>query len=299
MYMSTNNKDPIDRVKVIGCGLVVIFLLFIAFLLFKFTQDFPIFTWNISDRTPKQVLDSWKDTSSILNSLISPILLFFSVVLLWLTWRTSRSELIETRKVINKQLSNQRRKDDLDILSRQTLYLNDKMNKKLKIFDLYNISAHDELFNFLEELYQNSDPRLIEFYKSIGFNYEEAQSSTNDFAEQLYLKLYPIEYSQNELVLRGSMLGHNYNEFDYFSHYIRLKSHKVKNIFLDVFSMIYMRNIHKNQNFISIMLLLRKIHNTQSDHKKELIEEFKLTFNLEIAKNLIQLSSDIPNDFLE
>lgn len=297
--MSTNNKDPIDRVKVIGCGLVVIFLLFIAFLLFKFTQDFPIFTWNISDRTPKQVLDSWKDTSSILNSLISPILLFFSVVLLWLTWRTSRSELIETRKVINKQLSNQRRKDDLDILSRQTLYLNDKMNKKLKIFDLYNISAHDELFNFLEELYQNSDPRLIEFYKSIGFNYEEAQSSTNDFAEQLYLKLYPIEYSQNELVLRGSMLGHNYNEFDYFSHCIRLKSHKVKNIFLDVFSMIYMRNIHKNQNFISIMLLLRKIHNTQSDHKKELIEEFKLTFNLEIAKNLIQLSSDIPNDFLE
>ena len=47
------------------------------------------------------------------------------------------------------------------------------------------------------------------------------------------------------------------------------------------------------------MQLLKKIHNIKSDYKKELIEEFMLIYDLEIAKRLIQFSDDIPDNFFE
>jgi len=302
--MTENKPEYSANVMRMFCyGIIVFFTLIILFVLFKFTEDFPIFTWDINDRTPEQVLNNWKDTSSILNSLLSPILLFFSVVLLWLTWRTSRTELSLTRNIIKEQLSNQRRKDDLDILSRQSLYLNEKMNEKLKVFDLfYNSSANVELFNFLDGLYKNSNPRLLEFYKSIGFDYE-AQSSKNDFSNELYLKLYQIEQSQKELIIRGTHIsvcyGLNFNKCKYLNKFIGLEAYKVQNIFFDVYSAIYMENLLINQYVKSTMLLLRKINNTESVYKKELIQEFMLIYDLEIAKRLIQFSDDIPDNFFE
>jgi len=60
-----------------------------------------------------------------------------------------------------------------------------------------------------------------------------------------------------------------------------------------------MENLLINQYVKSTMLLLRKINNTESVYKKELIQEFMLIYDLEIAKRLIQFSDDIPDNFFE
>lgn len=290
----SNKTKKLDRfIKVLPFILIIPTALLSIFVV-TFAIDFPTYLG-----TEK----SWLNTAQILNGILTPILTFASIVLIALTWLTTKKEMESTRAQLEEQILYQQRKDDLDILSRQSLYLNEKMIKKQKVFDLYNNAANDELFNFLEGLYQNSNVRLLEFYKSIGFNYEEAQSSINDFAEQLYFKLYPIELSQKELVFTGTHIsacyGLNFNKCDYLNDIIRHQSYKVKNIFFDVFSAIYMKNLFSNQYVNSTMLLLKKIHHTESDYKKELIEEFKVIYDLELAKRLIQFSDDIPDNFFD
>ncbi|WP_033026514.1 hypothetical protein [Pseudoalteromonas sp. BSi20429] len=71
-------------------SILVIFSMFlvISIVIFRFSQDFPYWSNHIN---------AWTNTANIFNGLISPILLFFSVILIWLTWRTSE-EVLQTQK---------------------------------------------------------------------------------------------------------------------------------------------------------------------------------------------------------
>lgn len=89
--------------KIIGSTTLILLLAFVVYAFCQFGQDFPYFTWNIESNTSEKVLKDWKDTTSILNNFLSPIFLLLSVILLWLTWSTSKKELKETRQQLNFQ----------------------------------------------------------------------------------------------------------------------------------------------------------------------------------------------------
>jgi len=88
---------------VIGYVLLILLLLFVLYVFYQFTLDFPEFTWNKLNRTPKETLNDWVNTASIVNGFLSPLLLLGSVILLWLTWQTSKKELFETKEQLNFQ----------------------------------------------------------------------------------------------------------------------------------------------------------------------------------------------------
>ncbi|MCG9710236.1 hypothetical protein L1D46_15680, partial [Pseudoalteromonas sp. Isolate3] len=70
---------------------------------FMFFSDFPVYLGTEQ---------SWLNTASIVNGFVTPILTFATIILLWLTWNTSKKELQETRE----QLSFQSSRDTLLII---------------------------------------------------------------------------------------------------------------------------------------------------------------------------------------
>jgi len=81
------NKD-INWKAIFQILVIVSMLVAISIVIFKFSQDFPYWSNHIN---------AWTNTANIFNGLISPFLLFFSVILIWLTWRTSE-EVLQTQK---------------------------------------------------------------------------------------------------------------------------------------------------------------------------------------------------------
>lgn len=131
--------------------LVVLFLL-AAWVLLQFQSSFPY----RSNST-----ESWEKTSSIINGLITPILTFMSVILIWLTWRTSKTELEEARNQMSFQSN----------LNSLTIILDDlvqTINQELKP----SSAQIENMANYFFNSYETMDD--AEFERLFGFEKRDA-----------------------------------------------------------------------------------------------------------------------------
>lgn len=88
--------------KILPWLLLLPLILLILFTI-TFYLDFPVYMGTEQ---------SWLNTASIVNGFVTPMLTFATIILLWLTWNTSKKELKETRE----QLSFQSARDTLLII---------------------------------------------------------------------------------------------------------------------------------------------------------------------------------------
>jgi hypothetical protein len=110
-------------------------------------------------------ITEWVNTATYFNNLLSPIFLFITILLLYWTWRDTkealeiqskelalqRRELKSNRSIQEKQLKNQKLKDDLDIFSRRINELDKRFVSPLSEKELIYFLPH-----FLSAL-QNND----------------------------------------------------------------------------------------------------------------------------------------------
>ena len=101
MTKKTNDENK-NLTKYLPWLLLLPLILLVVFC-FLFFSDFPVYLGTEQ---------SWLNTASIVNGFVTPILTFATIILLWLTWNTSKKELQETRE----QLSFQSSRDTLLII---------------------------------------------------------------------------------------------------------------------------------------------------------------------------------------
>lgn len=71
--------------------LLAVLAILLGIIIFNFYGAFP---------TRNNSTESWKTTASIINGLITPILTSFSIILIWMTWQTSKKELEATNNAL-------------------------------------------------------------------------------------------------------------------------------------------------------------------------------------------------------
>ncbi|WP_257325960.1 hypothetical protein [Pseudoalteromonas rhizosphaerae] len=141
MSKRTKNNPVFWYVTILlGIFAVVVFFFFIRF---SFNLETPI--------------NNWVDTASYFNGILTPPLLAITSILIFLTWKTSKLELKETRKILDKQL---------DLISTQNLtidrpFLYQIFRGKLQRFDNILNSTYD-CDSFIELYIWVNENRLVE-----------------------------------------------------------------------------------------------------------------------------------------
>lgn len=129
-------------------SLIVIFciVVFAYFIRFSFNFNTPI--------------ESWVNTASYFNGILTPPLLAITSILIFLTWQTSKKELEETKELLKIQSETQKFKDDLDIFSKRINELDKKFVSAISERDLIYI-----LPRFLSALHNNN--LVQDYYKKV------------------------------------------------------------------------------------------------------------------------------------
>jgi len=300
-----DTEDSITLVKIIGYGLLILSTLFIFFVIYKFTKDFPIFTWDINNRSREEVLDHWKDTSSILNSLLSPILLLFSVVLLWLTWRTSKKELEETKSLLKSQNINQKFKDDIDLYSRRVNTLSKKFEEQFKkksmpateesAIALVTVAQIYDDEVIANRIYENFDKSLVDKYSTAKFKNHSTITRVHDY---LYQYLIKGTINLNTIIKYSALRGKFKNNMDFIK--FSKRDLMLYETVIDRLWCYYFEKDLSNYYLIdSFNLLLMKICEVPKEQKNDFIDELLLNFDREVVEILIQKNEKIPNDILK
>jgi len=271
------------HLKLLPWALLAPLFLSVLFCVYFFS-DFPIYTG-----TEK----SWLNTAQIINGILTPILTLSSIILLGLTWLT-------TKKELNFQLLKQQKRDELELVIRQSKILNDKMIEQTQIM---NIISPEPIFEFLEKLYLFNHPRLSSYYKAIELPNELKLNSKEFFSEFIYTHLQNTKESRYNLIIEGTRIsvltGLSFDLTKYLEIALSDETVSMKRAFFGVFSILYMRDLMKHQEVKSFNYLLKKIRDCNHKYRDEIKIEFKLLFNEEIAERLIQFNDEIPNDFLK
>ena len=268
--------------KLLKWLLVIPFVLAIGFGVFFFS-DFPEYTG-----TEK----SWLNTAQIINGVLTPILTLASIILLGLTWLT-------TKKELKIQLLRQQKQENIEFTRIQSKALNDKMQEQVEILSI--LDPHT-VFDFLEKLYSLQNFRLTDFYSDLDFPDGKVPKKVSDYCEYMYTDLKNIRESRKFLISEGARISICYGSVDevgYFKKVICDEKISVRRVFLNVFAMLYIRSLEKHQEVKSFNYLMKKIQTTNGEYRDELKVEFKLVFDNEISERLLQFNDDIPNGFLD
>lgn len=110
--------------------------LLLTFFICFFIHDFPEYIGTE---------ESWLNTAQILNGFLTPILTLASIMLIYFTWTTTKTDLEETKKYLKYQ----EEREQLQIFSRRVSKLNEKFDTKID-FNI-KVGAGMELTNFLEK----------------------------------------------------------------------------------------------------------------------------------------------------
>jgi hypothetical protein len=256
--------------KIIGITSLILLLAFVIYAFFQFGQDFPYFTWNIENNPSEKILKDWKDTTSILNNFLSPVFLLLSVILLWLTWRTTKKQLKQTEISLNNQMMNQEKSEQLSIVSRQARTLDEKFSKLIPIITLI---GSDGMMNMLINI------------KKLKLRLEVEDSLLN------------AAFSINSLIKKFKYCDTDYSWPEYFEKSLKENPDSFLILIHNQVALFYFKNIDEQTEVKSFYFLIKKIMNSPDFYRSELIEEFKLNFDIEIAIELIKLNPDISNDF--
>jgi hypothetical protein len=270
-------------------SIVVIFAIFVIFFFRRFTYDL------------EAPVENWVNTASYFNGILTPPLLAITSILIFLTWKTSQRELKATKEILEEQLENQIKKDDLESIIRQSENLDNRFSKTNKVIDIISL---DLIFNILEIFIDLSERELLIYCKNISsedFKNIKTKESAISFLRGYILNLQFTKYSL--ATIGDSIQWKDCNESDGGTKAFLLQSFKRQSKsptrdIIDVLGVLFYLNLKKQSEVKSFDYLIEKIHNSKSDYKTDLIEEFKLNFNSELADILIKLNNTVPDDML-
>lgn len=239
-------------------------------LLITFYKAFPV---------RSDAVESWLNTSSIINGLITPVLTLVSIVLLWVTWKTSKIELKTSNDLLKFERNRQLIKFIVDDIS-----------------NAYNQEVDDvimaESFKRAFEILINPEENLqgqaaIEIIKSLLENYTVSHLE-NDLKAQITNK---SRLTHSEVVRK---------KHDKFSLLLTDDS-KLFEIFEQLFKeqliKVYFENDFFSEHNNHLLAKLKKLfmYLEKIDHEESSTFEILLFVSLFMDKNLLQELSTIPD----
>jgi hypothetical protein len=251
-------------------------------LLSEYREAFPI-------RSNTQ--SAWNNTATIINGLISPILALVSIVLLWMTWVTTKSEMKLTRRLLDIQLIEEKKKNSLEIFSRRINNLNDKINKKIDIRTSSNVA--NDLINLLHGAASCDDrvnlSKLLTNHVSENFNSGSSEVTAAELTSLIFNRGFYVSTALHRYVV-----SINKELKPDFSSCIKMKDkEECLNILLGY-------HFYSSNEFNVINNALSRLINNICEYdeitKNELFEEFALNFDMELAKAIIGMPSSEINE---
>lgn len=251
-------------------------------LLNEYREAFPI---------RSNTLSAWNNTATIMNGLISPILALVSIVLLWMTWVTTKSEMKLTRNLLNLQLNEEKKKNSLEIFSRRINNLNDKINKKIDLRTSSNVA--NDLIDLLYGTASCDDrvnlSKLLTNNVCDNFNSGSGGVTAAEMASLIFNKDFYVS-----TVLHRYVVSINEEIKPDFSSCIKMKDkEECLNILLRYH--FCLSNEFKIINN-ALSRLINNIREYDEITKNEFFEEFALNFDMELAKAIIGMPSSEINE---
>jgi len=264
-------------------------------------EFFDHFQFNL--RTP---IKNWVDTATYFNNILSPILFFASILLLYRTWKDTkqaldfqRTELKIQRENFEKQIKNQEVKDKLEIFSRRVRELSDKFtNKKVK-----DLLADLEFSRRMSELTVNSiDNDIISVFRVNESSSTSIQEAVKEYDKNKFSALFTRSYCYVSSITLESVFSEFFYEIgDDKDFYDMLKLSKEMPDYFVKYIIAYAL-ISSEKTIVEIRAfnsLLRQINQLEKEIKTLFIDELLLNFKYELAQALIKINKDIPDDVLE
>lgn len=279
-----------------GLNVVITVLLFIWVSIDTF---FDRFKYNLN--TP---LENWIDTAVYFNNLLTPVLLLATVFLLYWTWKDTKTaldlqqqELSENRLLFKEQIENQKHKDSLDIYSRRVIELSKKFDLPIRseslnlrvckvIADCYKDPS------FSKKAYSNFPDEII---RELDFPRDKLNKED---ARKMFVIKYLIEHKRtlNNIILSYTAKIKDEEE---------LKELVLKNYKFPVNSIDRVKcfDLFKNESdkieLVAFYRLIDKISQADKKHKRDYVEELLVNFDNVVARKLIELNDNVPNDILK
>lgn len=272
----------LETVRKITPYLILFALSVCCLLLNEYREAFPI-------RSNTQ--SAWNNTATIMNGLISPILALVSIVLLWMTWVTTKSEMKLTRNLLNLQLNEEKKKNSLEIFSRRINNLNDKINKKIDLRTSSNVA--NDLINLLHGKVGDADrislSKLLTNNVCDNFNSGSGEVTAAEMASLIFNKDFYVSTALHRYVV-----SINEEIKPDFERCLKMKDkEECLNILLGYH--FCLSNEFKIINN-ALSRLINNIYQYDEITKNELFEELALNFDMELAKAIIRMPSSEINE---
>lgn len=279
-----------------GFNVVITVLLFIWVSIDTF---FDRFKYNLN--TP---LENWIDTAVYFNNLLTPVLLLATVFLLYWTWKDTKTaldlqqqELSENRLLFKEQIENQKHKDSLDIYSRRVAELSKKFDLPIKseslnlrvckvVADCYKDPS------FSKKAYSNFPDELI---RELDFPRDKLNKED---ARKMFVIKYLIEHKRtlNNIILSYTTKIKDEEELKE----LVLNNYKFP---VNAIDKVKCFDLFKNESdkieLVAFYRLIDKISQADKKYKRDYVEELLVNFDNVVARKLIELNDNVPNDILK
>ncbi|WP_352295839.1 hypothetical protein [Pseudoalteromonas sp. 20-MNA-CIBAN-0454] len=267
------NKD-INKKEKFQILVIVSMFIVISIVIFQFSQDFPYWSNHIN---------AWTSTANIFNGLISPILLFFSVILIWLTWRTSE-EVLQTQK---NELKTARLEHQLIRFGRHAKQL----HTQIKTIDLLpeKTAVRGEIIKYTDK---DSDFKKL-WLKHLSCTDKELGSKLAEYFVNTPLFIYKCIEVYNRL-RRG-------NEKPIDVKKLIAESNNIDESVCELIGEALSSTLQNKNEFKDFIRLMKQnIDLTESDDsyfRDEYIAELTLNFDKKLIKELLQYDLTLSQDF--
>lgn len=279
-------------------GLVVFLIILISLVIGGVTYHFNLYF----DYNPKNVsLEGWSNVAIYFNNALSPLLMLLSVILLFLTWRTSKLELEKTQLALNSQILLQKKKNDIDIIARQSKDLKEQFEKKYDILDFVD---YEFIHSIIHTLIDSPSDVVIRYCKDLkedGFSEVKTKRQAIEYTHRYIIEM---TLTKKTLIQIGESILWRENSDDGGAiKYLKLQMEDEKSFILrdihDILGAYYFANIGEMPETRSFNYLINKICDTDPKYRSDIIEEFKLSFDLKLAKILLRKNSHEYKSLLE
>lgn len=280
-----------DRVTYIILGVISVGIIFI---LYSFYSAFP----NRVDTT-----DSWLNTATIINGLITPLLTSLSIVLIWMTWRVSKKELNSTRELLETQVRSQKVKDELEVFSRRATVLRSKFYDTKMTLDSLNknttvVLLLTQIIKYNEEVSTNRAYEGLsqdQIAKIVVDNGGIMYGDTKFDILMFYFLKYQFSLSETFQEYKYTTL---YSESQFIEHAKRLVPYPDKLLKATICFSLCTSDSPIPELSMFRFLINKVLQQTDLD-RKMFIEEFNYVFDYELAEKIIMLTEHNADTILK
>lgn len=251
-----------------------------------------LFFYNTNEKLKLEDIDSWVNSAIFLNNFITPPILIFTLIVIYRTWMTSKTEFNKTQVQMAKQINIQQRVHKLDLLKNYVSSFNstcqeliDKtcIHGAIVEFCIYLEKNNPVSFNIFSNYCMDNFGIVINEDKDIGRFH-----SIRDLSERLDFRINDILFFDSHVVVKSIME-------DKISRYDQLGILNLKHIRVELahFTLITMIKTNNNllRNALSKIALIKELleNNDDLEFKSTLIDEFNSSINLDSFDMLLQI----------